>query len=148
MSSFIQTYGGNTETMRHSGLAAVKRAQAAGLSISQIQDQARREGITFGPGAQDYFRTETARQFTDQITNLQNTFQRQMQEQAAQHAAAQRQQQQKLEQMQQQSLEAATRQAAPQQTAQVLGVGKSLVIRPGARNRFSRPELQIKSMNI
>ena len=141
MASFIETYGGNLNTMAHSGLAAVKRAEAAGLSIGQIQQMAREQGISFGSGAQDYFRQK-------QISQLQSSFQQQMQQQQAMFAEAQRRQQEKMEQMRQQALEAQTRQAAPQQAAQVLGVGKSLTIRPGARTRFSRPELQIKSVNI
>jgi hypothetical protein len=63
-------------------------------------------------------------------------------------AEAQIRNEEKMQQMQQQALEAQTRQAAPQQSAQVLNAGKSMVIRPGASTRFSRPELQIKSMNI
>ena len=149
MSNFITTYGGNTETMAHSGLAAVKRAEAAGLSIGQIQRMARNQGISFRSGAQDYFRQKEKQQFTNQITNLQRTFEKQMQQQAAQFAEAQRRDQERMKQMQQSALEAQTRQAAPQQTAQVLGVGNSLGIRrPGASTRFSRPELQIKAMNI
>jgi len=52
--SFIRTYGGNRETMAHSGMAAVQRAIDAGLTINQIQSQAAREGISFGSKAQDY----------------------------------------------------------------------------------------------
>ena len=141
MSSFIETYGGNLNTMAHSGLASVKRAEAAGLSIGQIQKMAREQGVSFGQGAQDYFRQK-------EISKLQDTFRQQMQAQAAQFQAAQRAQQERLEQLQQQALQAQTRQAAPETEAQVLGVGKSLTIRPGASTRFSRPELQIKSMNI
>ena len=148
MSSFIETYGGNLNTMAHSGLKAVKKAEAAGLSISQIQRMAREQGVSFGVGAQDYFRQKQQEQFTNQISQLQSSFQQQMQQQQAQFAEAQRRQQEKLEQMQQQALQAQTRQAAPQKEAQVLGAGKSLTIRPGASTRFSRPELQIKSMNI
>lgn len=141
MASFIETYGGNLNTMAHSGLAAVRKAEAAGLSINQIRQMAREQGVSFGSGAQDYFRQK-------EISQLQDTFRQQMQQQQAQFAEAQRRQQERIEQMQQQALEAQTRQAAPQQAAQVLGVGKSLTIRPGTRTRFSRPELQIKSMNI
>lgn len=153
MSSFIQTYGGNVNTMAHSGLAAVKRAEAAGLSIGQIQDIARREGITFGSGAQSYFQQRQQEQvvqgFQSQISSLQASFQQQMQRQAEQFAAQQRQQQLEMERMQQQALEAQTRQAAPEQVAQVsAGVGSLRIVRPGAQTRFSRPELQIKSMNI
>lgn len=148
MSSFIKTYGGNTETMRHSGLKAVKAAEAAGLSISQIQQMARSQGVSFGSGAQDYFRQKQAESFQNQISQLQSSFQQQMEQQQAIFAEAQRKQQERMKQMQQSALEAQTRQAAPQKEAQVLGAGKSMVIRPGASTRFSRPELQIKSMNV
>ena len=52
--SFIRTYGGNTDTMAHSGKAAVDRAIKAGMTVHQIQAQAAREGISFGHQAQDY----------------------------------------------------------------------------------------------
>ena len=52
--SFISTYGGNKETMAHSGMSAVQRAVDAGMTISQIQAQASREGISFGSKAQEY----------------------------------------------------------------------------------------------
>ncbi len=52
--SFISTYGGNKATMAHSGMSAVQRAVDAGMTISQIQAQAAREGLTFGKLAQDY----------------------------------------------------------------------------------------------
>ena len=52
--SFINTYGGNKETMAHSGMSAVQRAVDNGMTISQIQAQAAREGISFGSKAQDY----------------------------------------------------------------------------------------------
>ena len=148
MANFIELYGGNKGTMAHSGLKAVRAAEAAGLSIGQIQQMARSQGISFGSGAQDYFRQKEKQQFTNQIATLTNTFQQQMKQQQAQFAEAQRRQQERLQQIQQQALEAQTRQAAPEQTAQVLGGGKSMIIRPGQRTRFSRPELQIKSMNI
>ena len=148
MANFIELYGGNKDTMAHSGLKAVRAAEAAGLSIGQIQRMASSQGISFGSGAQDYFRQKEKQQFTNQIATLTNTFQQQMQQQQAQFAEEQRRQQERLQQIQQQALEAQTRQAAPEKTAQVLGGGKSMIIRPGARTKFSRPELQIKSMNI
>ena len=94
-------------------------------------------------------------QLSQQIASLQSGFQTQMQEQQAaqqqalqaqqaQFAQAAQQQEQRMVQMQQE----AARRAAPQQTPQVLGLGKSLTIRPGAGKKFSRPELQIKSVNI
>tara|TARA_A100001201_G_scaffold55483_1_gene53922 strand:- start:278 stop:937 length:660 start_codon:yes stop_codon:yes gene_type:complete len=57
-SSFISQYGGNASTFAHSGLSSVNRAIAAGMSIKQIQDQAAREGVTFGPSAQSFLRNE------------------------------------------------------------------------------------------
>ncbi len=53
--SFIDTYGGNKEASA-SGMAAVQRAIDAGMTISQIQAQAKREGIGFGSKAQNYIR--------------------------------------------------------------------------------------------
>jgi DNA-binding transcriptional MerR regulator len=69
-SSFIAQYGGNENTMGHSGMMAVNRAQAAGMSISDIRSQAAREGVTFGTNAQNLFRSEDAR--IEQQTNLNN----------------------------------------------------------------------------
>jgi len=152
MAGFIETYGGNLSTMAHSGLTAVKKAEAAGLSIGQIQDIARREGISFGSLAQDYFRqkeqTNLATQFASQIAGIQSSMQQQIDEQRRQMEQQQQEYQRRVEEMQQQALQAQTRQTAAPQTAQVAAPGKSLVIRPGALTRFSRPELQIKSMNI
>lgn len=54
--SFINTYGGNKETMAHTGMSAVQKAIDAGMTISQIQAQAKREGISFGSKAQNYIR--------------------------------------------------------------------------------------------
>ena len=48
MSNFISLYGGNKDTMRHSGRKAINNALAAGLTINQIRDQAAREGVSFG----------------------------------------------------------------------------------------------------
>ena len=52
--SFIRTYGGNTDTMAHSGMMGVQAAIDAGLTVRQIQAQAAREGISFGQQARDY----------------------------------------------------------------------------------------------
>lgn len=145
MVDFRETYGGQ-------GLNPVKRAEAAGMSISDIIRAGYEQRFFFGHRAQDYLQQKQQEQlqagFQNQIRDMQSAFQQELKQQGANFAAAQRKQQEKMQQIQQQALEAQTRQAAPQQTAQVLGVGKSMVIRPGASTRFSRPELQIKSMNI
>jgi len=125
------------------GLKAYTTAAEGGRSLSSI-----RTDIYSSPEATRYRAKQKEQAFRDQITSLQKSFQEQMQQQQAQYVEAQRKQQERMKQMQQQALEAQTRQAAPQQTAQVLGVGNTLTIRPGASTRFSRPELQIKSMNI
>ena len=122
------------------------------MSISDIIKAGYEQRFFFGHRAQDYLqrrqREEQTAGFQNQIRDLQSSFEQELKQQGANFAAAQRKQQEKMQQIQQQALEAQTRQAAPQKEAQVLGVGKSLVIRPGASTRFSRPELQIKSMNI
>ncbi len=145
MSNFINTYGGDLNAMA-SGVEAVKRAQLAGMSIGQIQNMARSEGVSFGARAQDYFGyqnriADLQKTFEQQMQQMQQQNQQQVQQQSQQFATAQRR-------LQQQSLESQTRQAAPQRSAQVLGPGNSLIIRPGTANKFSRPKLQIKSMNI
>ena len=149
MSSFINTYGGDLANMQ-SGYTAIQRAIASGLSISDIYNAQAREGFTFGQRGQDFLAGAQAggAASQNQLAQLQTTFDQQLKEATSRAAEQQRIADEKIKRMQQQALEAQTRQASPQQTAQVLGAGKSLVIRPGARTRFSRPELQIKSMNI
>ena len=154
MAGFIQTYGGNLDTMAHSGLEAVRKAEAAGLSIAQIQDIGRQEGITWGIGAQDYFRQKEQAnlitQFTNQITGIQNSMQQQIDAQKQQAQQAQENYEKRIEEMQQQYLQSQTRQSATPQAAQVASPGGSLSIRrrAGAAPRFNRPELRITSMNI
>lgn len=150
MSYFVSTYGGDLATNR-SGLGAVQRALQH-MNIGQLTGMARSQGVNFGPAAESYIQQMLIRdqqdRYNKQIQGLQSNFQQQMSQQAAQYNQAQRRQEQEVAKMQQQALEAQTRQAAPEQSAQILGVGKNLTIRPGARTRFSRPELQIKSVNI
>jgi ElaB/YqjD/DUF883 family membrane-anchored ribosome-binding protein len=86
--------------------------------------------------------------FQDQLANLQSTFQQQLKDQQERFAEAQRKQEEKIRLMQQQALESQVRQASQQETAQVLAPRSPMVIRPGGSSRFSRPKLQIKSLNI
>jgi DNA-binding transcriptional MerR regulator len=87
-SSFISQYGGNASTFAHSGLSSVNRAIASGMSIKQIQDQAAREGVTFGSSAQNFFRNEQQKSqqqatLNTQLSGLQSelgTLRTQMQE--------------------------------------------------------------------
>jgi|TARA_Y100000033_G_C2694877_1_gene85569 ElaB/YqjD/DUF883 family membrane-anchored ribosome-binding protein len=128
---------------------------SGGRSLSDIKNE-----IYGSPEARGYRSTQQQQQigqlFQNEITSLTesltSTFQKQFELQQRQFAEAQKRQQELMKQqmakMQQQSLETQRRQAAGTQTAQVLGGGKSLTIRPGASKKFSRPELQIKSVNI
>lgn len=151
MSKFISTYGGDLSTGR-SGLGAVERALQAGLTINQIDAIGSSEGISFGSSARTYIQDLLIKQRTqalkDQLAGVQGTYDQQLKQQATEFNQAQQRQKQELQKLQQRALEAAARQAAPEQSAQVLGVGKNLTIRPGTRTRFSRPELQLKSVNI
>lgn len=151
MSNFINTYGGDLATGR-AGMGSVGRALAAGLSINQIDAIGRQEGISFGNAARAYIQDALVQQqvaaLQRQMQSTQQQYQQQISSQAASFQKAQKEQQAQLQQVQQRALESETRQKAPEQTAQVLGAGKGLVIRSGGKSRFSRPELQIKSMNI
>lgn len=68
---FITRFGGNTETMAHSGLGAVRAAQDAGYSIAQIQQMGIDQGISFGSGAQTYFNQQRQKGFDDQLAAIQ-----------------------------------------------------------------------------
>lgn len=73
MSNFINMYGGNKDTMRHSGKAAVDKALAAGLTINQIRNQAAKEGVSFGSGAQEYLNARPANSFIAQYGGNEGT---------------------------------------------------------------------------
>jgi hypothetical protein len=149
------------------GHADYEASIAAGYTPTQIydylqsnQNQLRGSNVAGGGGIFDIARAQAdayqqqqARQqieqkVTQQITSLKTGFESAIQEQQRQIQAQQEAYQKRVEQMQQQMLQAQTRQAAAPQTAQVAAPGKSMIIRSGASTRFSRPELQIKSMNI
>lgn len=68
---FITRFGGNTDTMAHSGMAAVRAAEDAGYSIAQIQQMGIDQGISFGSGAQTYFNQQRQKSFDDQLAKIQ-----------------------------------------------------------------------------
>tara|TARA_E500000331_G_scaffold153186_1_gene149023 strand:+ start:964 stop:1848 length:885 start_codon:yes stop_codon:yes gene_type:complete len=68
---FITRFGGNTDTMAHSGMAGVRAAEAAGYSIAQIQQMGIDQGISFGSGAQTYFNQQGQKSFDDQLAAIQ-----------------------------------------------------------------------------
>jgi|9_EtaG_2_1085328.scaffolds.fasta_scaffold27150_2 hypothetical protein len=73
MSDFIKRYGGNTDTMKHSGLNAVNKALAAGLTVNQIRNQANDEGISFGYRAQDFLNARSPNLFISQYGGNEET---------------------------------------------------------------------------
>lgn len=154
MSNFINTYGGELSTGR-SGLGAVQRALAAGLSINQIDQIGMQEGISFGSAARDYIQRLLIQQavapYETQLGDLQTQttgLQQQLETQSGEFRESQAQSDAALKKAQRQAAELQARQASPQQSAQLSLGGKALVVRPSARNRFNRQALQIKSMNI
>lgn len=72
--SFISQYGGDELGMRNSGLIAVNRAQDAGLSLSQIREQAAAEGITFGHRAKNLLDQDA------KISSITDNFRQQMED--------------------------------------------------------------------
>tara|TARA_Y100000004_G_scaffold84547_1_gene94916 strand:- start:53 stop:535 length:483 start_codon:yes stop_codon:yes gene_type:complete len=142
------------------GQHSYNAARSAGYTNLQIQqglvgrrvgDLAQRmiaAGVQQEYDAQRRAQQQQYQQLTAQFQQQMAAQQAQIAEQNEKYQAAQEQYGKDMARMQQQSLEAQTRQAAKQQTVQVAKPSKSLVIRSGARSKFNRPELQIKSMNI
>jgi len=149
--TFISQYGGNEDTMSHSGMQSVSRAMSSGLSASQIDEQARREGISFGPQARSFLDTQ-ARQKAE-ADALRNKFDSQMQAIQEQMASQQQMYQDNMQQMTN-TLNATMN---PNTRESVLGVkgagtGKdsktASLNRQGMKGSFARTGLRIKSLNV
>lgn len=103
--TFVGRYGGNVDTMKHSGLSGIDRARQAGLTYDQIRAQAAREGISWGSGAQSLFRQldagkeaqrraeEAAQRQAAEYARIQEEMRRQAEAQEAAMMKQQRQQQ-------------------------------------------------------
>ena len=155
--NFINLYGGNKDTMAHSGLAAVKRAEAAGLSLEEIQRMAAAQGISFGQGARDYFAANKAPSaqdmFASQISSMQEMFQASMQQQMMQFQQMQQAQDERMMALQQQMQQAM---AAGQQRPEVAGVKMAegtggtpmQIARRGVSGAFGRRGMRISSLNV
>lgn len=155
--NFINLYGGNRETMAHSGLAAVKRAEAAGMSLEEIQRMAASQGISFGQKAQDYFAANKAPSaedmFASQISSMQEMFQASMQQQMMQFQQMQQAQDERMMALQQQMQQAMV---AQQQRPQVAGVKMAegtggtpmQIARRGVSGAFGRRGMRISSLNV
>ena len=154
---FINRFGGNKETMAHSGLAAVKRAEAAGLSISQIQQMAAAQGVQFGIGAQDYFKEQQGPSpqdmFASQISSMQQMFQQSMQQQQQQYMQMQQAQEERMSALQQQMQQAmVAQQTRPQVAGVKMAEGAAgtpmQIARRGVTGAFGRRGMRISSLNV
>ena len=74
---FISQYGGNIETFDSSGMAAVNRALAAGLSPQDISERGVAENITWGPEAANFLKADKDNR--DRLTGLSNQLTQQQQ---------------------------------------------------------------------
>ena len=73
MSSFISRFGGNTETMRHSGYNSLQNALNSGMTINEIRNLTQREGVSFGGRAQDFLNQRGSGSFIAQYGGNANT---------------------------------------------------------------------------
>ena len=72
--SFIEQFGGNKETGRNTGLAAVRKAVESGMTINEIRSQLAREGIATGSKATEYLAARPATSFIAQYGGNEETF--------------------------------------------------------------------------
>ncbi len=155
-SEFINVYGGNQNTPA-TGLAAVKRAEAAGLTIRDIQQMGADQGFSFGPRAQDYFEQKKGpdieNMFASQIEAMQKMFSQSIQNQAQQFQQMQQSQDKRMEALQQQMQQASV---AQQQRPEVAGVKMAessagtpmQIARRGVSGAFGRRGMRISSLNV
>jgi hypothetical protein len=154
--NFINRFGGNKETMAHSGLASVKAAEAAGLSISEIQRMGREQGISFGHRAQEYFKQNQAPSaedlFADQIKAMQDMFTQSMQTQMTQYQQMQQAQDERMAALQQQMQQAMVAQQRPTvagvKMAEGAGGTAMQIARRGVTGAFGRRGMRISGLNV
>ena len=72
--SFIEQFGGNKETGRNTGLAAIRKAVESGMTINEIRGQLAREGIATGSKATEYLAARPATSFIAQYGGNEETF--------------------------------------------------------------------------
>ena len=154
---FINRFGGNKETMAHSGLKAVKAAEAAGLSISEIQRMAAAQGVQFGIGAQEYFKEKQGPSpqdmFASQIASMQEMFQQSMMQQQQQYMQMQQAQDERMAALQQQMQQAmVAQQTRPEVAGVKMATGSAgtpmQIARRGVTGAFGRRGMRISSLNV
>lgn len=64
--SFVSTYGGNLATGKHTGMKGIEAAINAGMTINQIRDQLRREGVQTGERATEFLAARPQNSFISQ----------------------------------------------------------------------------------
>lgn len=154
---FINRFGGNKETMAHSGLKAVKAAEAAGLSIGEIQQMAAAQGVQFGIGAQEYFKEQQGPSpqdmFASQISAMQQMFQQSMQQQQQQYMQMQQAQEERMAVLQQQMQQAmVAQQTRPEVAGVKMATGSAgtpmQIARRGVTGAFGRRGMRISALNV
>ena len=73
--SFVSTYGGNLATGKHTGMKGIEAAINAGMTINQIRDQLRREGVQTGERATAFLADRPASSFISQYGGNEYTMQ-------------------------------------------------------------------------
>ena len=151
--SFIAQYGGNEETMAHSGLKAVKAAEATGLSKAQVEQMGKEQGISFGSGAQEYFNQPSPEEiFASRIKNLQDTFTATLKQQQDRFQEMQRSQEQRMATLQQQMQSTAAQQTRPTvagvKMAEGAGGTAMQIARRGVTGAFGRRGMRISGLNV
>lgn len=154
---FINRFGGNKDTMAHSGLKAVKAAEAAGLSIGEIQRMASAQGVQFGIGAQEYFKEKQGPSpqdmFASQISAMQQMFQQSMQQQQQQYMQMQQAQEERMGALQQQMQQAmVAQQTRPEVAGVKMATGSAgtpmQIARRGVTGAFGRRGMRISALNV
>jgi hypothetical protein len=154
---FINRFGGNKDTMAHSGLAAVRRAEEAGLSIRQIQQMANAQGVQFGHRAVDYINEQLGPSpqdiFADQIKAMQDMFTQSMQQQQTQYIQMQQAQDERMAALQQQMQQAmVAQQARPAVAGVKMAEGTAgtpmQIARRGVTGAFGRRGMRISALNV
>lgn len=154
---FINRFGGNKETMAHSGLNAVKAAEAAGLTIREIQQMANAQGVQFGYRARDYIKEQLGPDpqeiFADQITALQDMFRSSLDQQAEQYRQMQDAQNERMEVLQTQMQQAmAAQQTRPEVAGVKMAAGSAgtpmQIARRGVTGAFGRRGMRISGINV
>lgn len=145
--TFIGMYGGNEDTMAHSGLSGVSRALEAGLTFDEIREQAAREGVSFGQGAQRLFgQLDTSKEQLETLTTQQKTFEDTLTKQQSQFESRLLEQQRQAEESRKQLM--IQMQSAGRAPAEVRMAQSQPLRRRGTTGYFGREGMRISGLNV